>query len=667
MAAYTYTYPTATSNFSSTSTERYKLDVNVVATAVVGGMELNISSTATLFNATGITPAFSSSGTRGYNVPNGRTSSTSGTLTESTSGVNWTYDFGANTTQNVWSGFNRYIASGAASTASVTITANGSGSSFLQSASTTLSGISLSIPYALNYNANGGSGSVSSTTTSSTSDSVSLTAASGSGLSRSGYTFTGWNTAANGSGTAVSAGGSFTLTGYSNYEQTLYAQWVVSDVTVTFDFQGGSGSPSSKTFTSGSSIGTLPSPTQGTYNFVGWYTTVGPTGGSQVSTSTTFSASTTIYARWESTVSFNTNGGTSVGAQYVPKGSSINVSSYSSARFGFTFLGWYSTTTGGTQYTTFTPTGSITLYANWQGTVTYSEQGGTTVSDATFVLGNSVSLPSTTRTGYSLSGWYTASSGGSSVGTAGQSYTPSSSLTLYAQWAALPVSWSDASLTLTARKGTAYSSTVAASYVNSWSDGILPSKGLSFTQGTNTTGSSTSTLSGTPNDYGDLTFTLIPYNADGIAGDAYTYTIAIADVALAWSDQVLTSSLATESVSFTDSVSVTAGPTTTYSIASGGLPSGVSLNSSTGAISGTPSAGSAGSYNFVVRATNGTGETIDTNTLTITVEAAGGYVKVWNGTAWADGTVYVRQSGAWTEATAKLRNASSGWTDSFSS
>ena len=443
---------------------------------------------------------------------------------------------------------------------------------------------------------------------------------------------------------------------------------VTSTITITFDFQGGSGSPSSKTINVGDAIGTLPSPTQGTYNFVGWYTTVGPTGGSSVSTATTFSSNTTIYARWESTVSFNANGGTSVSAAYVPKGNTLDVttSSFNSARSGFSFLGWYATTTGGTRYTSFIPTGSITIYANWQGTVTYDEQGGTAVSDVNFVLGNSVSLPSSTRTGYSLSGWYTASSGGSSVGTAGQSYTPSSTLTLYARWAALPVGWSDATLTLTARKGSAYSSTVAANYVNSWNDGILPSKGLSFTQGTSTTGSSTSTLSGTPNDYGDLTFTLTPYNADGVAGDAYTYTISIADVALSWSDQVLASSVATESVSYTDGVSVTSGPTTTYSEkVANSLPPGLSLNSSTGAITGTPT--TAGSYDFVIVATNGTGETIETSTLTITVEAAGGYVKVWNGSTWANGIVYVRQSGAWTEATAKVRNSSSGWTDSFSS
>ena len=591
MAAYTYS-DSNTTNFSSTSTERYSLTVNVTATAVVGGMELAISSYATLFNSTGITPAFSASGTRGYSVPNGRVSSTSGTLTEANSGVTWSYDFGANTQQTVWSGFNRYIASGAASTASVTITANGSGSSFLQSASTPVSGLSLSIPYALNYNANGGSGSVSSTTTSSTSDSVSLTAASGSGLSRSGYNFTGWNTAANGSGTAVSAGGSFTLTGYSNYQQTLYAQWEVANVTITFDYQGGSGSPSSRDITPGSSIGTLPSASLGSYNFVGWYYSPNGAGG-QVQSSTTFSSNDTIYAYYESTVVFDDNGGNGGGVTfYVPKGNSVTPSSYNYAagtRSGYTFTGW------SPYNSTFTPTG----------------------------------------------------------------YT-----TLTAQWTALTVSWTDNTLTTTGRKGDFYSSTVSASYVSYWNDGALPTGGLSFIQGTNTSGSSTSTVSGTPTTYGNISFTLTPYNQDGVAGSSYSYTIAVKDIALNWSDQLLASSLAVQNQSYTDGVAVDSGPDVTYSVNSGSLPTGLSLNSSTGAITGTPTV--AGEFNFVIRATNGSNEVLDTGTLTITVEAAGGYVKVWNGSSWANGTAYVRQSGTWVEGTVKLRGASS-WGDSFSS
>ena len=60
-------------------------------------------------------------------------------------------------------------------------------------------------------------------------------------LVKTGYTFTGWNTAANGSGTSYIAGNTFTM-GSSNV--TLYAQWTsLLTYTVTYDGNGaGSGS-----------------------------------------------------------------------------------------------------------------------------------------------------------------------------------------------------------------------------------------------------------------------------------------------------------------------------------------------------------------------------------------------------------------------------------------
>ncbi len=47
-----------------------------------------------------------------------------------------------------------------------------------------------------------------------------------------------------------------------------------------------------------------------------------------------------------------------------------------------------------------------------------------------------LTLPTPTRTGYTFNGWYTAASGGTKVGAAGASYTPSANTTLYAQWTA---------------------------------------------------------------------------------------------------------------------------------------------------------------------------------------------------------------------------------------
>ena len=55
-------------------------------------------------------------------------------------------------------------------------------------------------------------------------------------LVKIGYTFAGWNTAANGSGTSYSPGNTFAM-GSSNV--TLYAQWTANAYTVTFDANGG--------------------------------------------------------------------------------------------------------------------------------------------------------------------------------------------------------------------------------------------------------------------------------------------------------------------------------------------------------------------------------------------------------------------------------------------
>lgn len=577
--------------FSSGGSSAYRLYVTVETTPVTGGTQLYVTSYADFFYDAGgaISPAYSSSGSRGYSVPGGRRTSVTGTLLESGSAT-WSYDFRSSDQQDVWGGFNRFIPSSYGSSTTVTITASGSGSTFLGNASVTVSvPLIVNYNYSIDYNANGGSGTTPSTIATSSSTSYTLSVAS-SQYSRSGYTFTGWNTSSGGGGTSYSPGQSITLSSGSPTID-LYAQWA-AQATITFDYQGGSGSPSSRTINSGDAIGSLPSASLGTYNFMGWYYGVNGSGG-QVSQFTTFSSNDTLYAYYESIVAFNANGGTGGTTVYVPKGTSINPTSYSAGtRSGYTFTGW-------SPYNyTFTPTG----------------------------------------------------------------YT-----TLTAQWTALSVSWSDTTLSTTARKGVSYSDTISASYVNSWNDGILPSKNISFVQGTSTTGLSTSTVTGTPNDYGPLTFTLTPSNIDGVAGAAYTYTINIADEQIVWADQTIVNSLVVQGESYSDSVSVESGPTVTYSLLSGSLPDGVTLNSSTGTIAGTVSASATpGVYNFVVRATNGTGETEDTGTLSVTVEAAGGYVKVWNGTQWLEGTAYVRAAGTWNEGTVKLR-ASGTWNDSFSS
>ena len=69
-------------------------------------------------------------------------------------------------------------------------------------------------------------------------------------------------------------------------------------VTVTFNPNGGSVSPTSKTATIGSTYGTLPTPARTNYTFDGWYTAA--SSGSKVTSSTTVTATSnhTLYAHW---------------------------------------------------------------------------------------------------------------------------------------------------------------------------------------------------------------------------------------------------------------------------------------------------------------------------------------------------------------------------------
>lgn len=84
--------------------------------------------------------------------------------------------------------------------------------------------------YAVAYNANGGSGSTAGQTKT---YGTALTLRQ-NGYTRDGYAFTGWNTAADGSGTAYAAGASYT----ANAAVTLYAQWLRLNIPVFVNVGG---------------------------------------------------------------------------------------------------------------------------------------------------------------------------------------------------------------------------------------------------------------------------------------------------------------------------------------------------------------------------------------------------------------------------------------------
>lgn len=131
---------------------------------------------------------------------------------------------------------------------------------------------------------------------------------------------------------------------------TLYAKWTreetVTGYTITFNGNGGSVTPSTAKTGANGKLSSLPTPTRDGYQFEGWYTE--STGGTKVSTATTFTQNTTIYAHWtkadetkdEFTVTFNSQGGSEVEKQTVKSGEKAKKPG-DPKRDGYEFGGWY--------------------------------------------------------------------------------------------------------------------------------------------------------------------------------------------------------------------------------------------------------------------------------------------------------------------------------------
>ena len=81
-------------------------------------------------------------------------------------------------------------------------------------------------------------------------------------------------------------------------DHTLYAIWAVNTYTVTFDPNGGTVTPTSKTVTYGGTYGDLPAPVRDGYDFIGWYTALSD--GAKIESTATVSITTnqTLYALW---------------------------------------------------------------------------------------------------------------------------------------------------------------------------------------------------------------------------------------------------------------------------------------------------------------------------------------------------------------------------------
>ncbi len=304
---------------------------------------------------------------------------------------------------------------------------------------------------AVNFVDNGGTGSVAPLSAPS---GTSVVLPGGSGLSNPGYTFTGWNALANGSGTSYAVGSTITLT--SNL--TLYAQWTANaSISVTFVDNGGTGALAPVAGPAGTAV-SLPGGAALTYTgktFTGWNTQANGSGTSYAVGSTiTLTSNLTLYAQWTTSkfvVTFDADGGTaSVPSEQFAAGASP-FALPDATLAGSTFEGWFTAPSGGSLVgaagASYAPTDSVTLFAQWSTSasstssaslvLTFAPNGGSgSLAPATVADGTPTDLPGGVfiRPGYVFEGWSTSLKGSGTVYAPGQSFTPTTSETLYAVW-----------------------------------------------------------------------------------------------------------------------------------------------------------------------------------------------------------------------------------------
>ncbi len=246
---------------------------------------------------------------------------------------------------------------------------------------------------------------------------------------------------------------------------TLYAKWdsigkhvATEYYSVFFNTNGGS-SVVSYMVLEGSKITKPADPTKAadnyfTYEFVGWYKD------SIFQTpfdfdNDTITSNITLYAKWnntaiEYTVTFNSNGGTSVESQTVYYDKKItkptDPTKTATAVETYTFAGWYKDSGLQTpfDFDNDTITSNITLYAKWipvknKYTVTFDTNGGTTVNPILNVeYGSTITAPTEPTKAedenytYTFAGWYKDSGLQTSFDFTNDTITGAT--TLYAKW-----------------------------------------------------------------------------------------------------------------------------------------------------------------------------------------------------------------------------------------
>lgn len=274
---------------------------------------------------------------------------------------------------------------------------------------------------------------------------------------KKGYSFNGWNTKADGSGTKYADEADVTNLSYTDGDTiTLYAQWSANPYKLTFDVNKGSCSEASRMVKYDSTYGVLPTATRIGYTFAGWYTL--ENNGVKVTKDTVMQSvhGETVYAHWNANsynIRFDGNKASSgsMDAEYILYDETKPLAANAYKKTGYTFTGWNTKADGsGKTYhdednvLNLATNGVITLYAQWSAnhySVVFDRNHATggVVGAVSMIYDQSRQLPANgfTRTGYQFDGWNTKADG------SGQSYKDKAYVTnlatggvttLYAQW-----------------------------------------------------------------------------------------------------------------------------------------------------------------------------------------------------------------------------------------
>lgn len=280
----------------------------------------------------------------------------------------------------------------------------------------------------------------------------------GNGWTIDGYTFAGWTTSPDGSGTKYAPGASWTANG----TLTLYAQWTPGEAGLTYDGNGATGGKTDpQNGVTDQKVNVRQNGfTRDGYTFVRWDTQADCRGKAvNPGDKWTLQGSSTLYACWAGvaqTLTYHGNGATggNTAAQSGHTGDELTTNANGFTRDGYTFVRWDTAKDGsGTAYGegkngvsqyTMKPAGND-LYAIWQAnpaSIRYRDDYGATGStpDTTGVTGQNVTIAQNgfTRPGYTFTGWARDRRTDPSLQPGGRYTLTPGTTTLWAQWKADP-------------------------------------------------------------------------------------------------------------------------------------------------------------------------------------------------------------------------------------